>query len=97
MKASSPIKKNVLSVVVVDLRHVVIGGYRVADLHSPRPAEKIVEIKVSGLAAVTGINPYNSRRRALDSGEKHASLPDGARRAVRPRSPLWERPGLGLV
>src|SRR5208282_1541684 len=61
-------QKNVLSMIVADLRHVIVRGYRVADVHFPCLAEKIVEIKIGGLAAVMGIDPDNSPRCALDSG-----------------------------
>ena len=89
-------QKNVRSMVVADLRHVVIRGYRVADVHSPCLAEKIVEIKIGGLAAVTGINPDNSPRCALDSGEKHLSLPGGARRASQAAQPALGTAGVAI-
>jgi hypothetical protein len=67
-------QEDVVSMAVADLRHVVIRGYHVAGFHSPRLTEKIVKIKIGGLAAVTGINPHNARFCALDCGEQHLSV-----------------------
>ena len=62
--------------------------------HSPRSAEKTVKINLGGLAAITGINPYNSSRCALDRGKERLSCArKGLGPRVRPRRPLWDRPG----
>jgi hypothetical protein len=76
--------------------HVVAGGDHVARTHAPDVAEKIGEIELGVLAAVTRIDPDEARRTPLDRGEQYLALTGRARDRGQAAQPGFRATGIAV-
>jgi len=70
-----------------DLRHVVVRGDHISSPHPPPLAEKIREVELGDLAAVTRIDAHDPRSVAFDRDEQHLASAGGSRDGREPARP----------
>jgi hypothetical protein len=81
---------------IADPRHVVVGCDHVTGRHTPPLAEKIREIQLRRLAAVTRIDPDQARGTTFDRGEQHLASAGGARDRGQSAQPGFRMAGIAV-